>query len=66
MPLFPLNLLLALLILGLVFWAARALMRAFGVTDPIATVVYVLLVLLTVSWLLQILWTTTLPWPRLR
>jgi len=37
----------------IVIWAARALMAAFGIGDPIATVVYVLLVLIMLLWLLQ-------------
>jgi hypothetical protein len=42
----PLLQLLFLFIIALfVIWAARALMGAFGVGEPISTVVYVLLVL---------------------
>jgi hypothetical protein len=47
------GLLLILLIFCVVIWAARALMGAFGVGDPIATVVYVLLVLVALIWLLN-------------
>lgn len=43
----------ALLIFCVVLWAARALMAAFGIGDPIATVVYVLLVLVLLVWLWQ-------------
>jgi len=49
------GLLLILLIFCVVIWAARALMAAFGVGDPIATVVYVLLVLVALIWLLNTL-----------
>jgi len=51
----PISLLLVLLIFCIVLWAARALMSAFGVGDPINTVVYVLLVLLFLIWLWQAL-----------
>jgi len=47
------GLLLALLVFCIVLWAARALMSAFGVGDPIATVVYVALVLLLLFWVIQ-------------
>jgi hypothetical protein len=49
----PILLLVGLLIFCVILWAARALMSAFGVGDPIATVVYVLLVLLCLIWLLN-------------
>jgi len=47
------GLLVILLIFCVVIWAARALMAAFGIGDPIATVVYVILVLILLVWLLQ-------------
>lgn len=47
-----LGLLVGLIIICLVFWAARALLTAFGIGDPIATVVYVVLVILVIAWLL--------------
>ena len=46
------TLLVGLIIIALLFWAVRALLAAFGIGDPIATVVYVLLVVLVVMWLL--------------
>ena len=46
------GLLVGLIVIGLVFWAARALMAAFGIGDPIATVVYVILVIGFILWLL--------------
>ncbi len=49
----PIGLLLALLIFCIVLWAARALMAAFGIGDPIATVIYVILVLFFLLWLWQ-------------
>lgn len=45
------SLLVGLVIICLVFWAARALMAAFGIGEPIATVVNVLLVVLVIAWL---------------
>ena len=47
------SLLVALIIIGLVFWAVRALLAAFSIGDPIATVVYVLLVVFVVLWLVS-------------
>ena len=47
------GILIVLLVFCIVIWAARSLMAAFGVGDPIATVVYVLLVLVMLLWLLQ-------------
>lgn len=47
------GLLVALLIMCVVIWAARSLMAAFGIGDPIATVVWVVLVLIFLLWLYQ-------------
>ncbi len=41
-----LGLLILLIVCCVVIWAARSLMAAFGIGDPIATVIYVLLVIL--------------------
>lgn len=46
------SLLVGLVIICLVFWAVRALMAAFGIGEPIATVVNVILVVLVIVWLL--------------
>jgi hypothetical protein len=50
-----LGLLIALVVVCVVIWAARSLMAAFGIGDPIATVVYVILVLIFLLWVLQTL-----------
>ena len=50
-----LGLLVALLVVCVIWWAAKALMAAFGVGDPIRTVVMVILVLLCLYLLLQAL-----------
>ena len=47
------SLLIILLVFCVVIWAARALMTAFSIGDPIATVVYVLLVLIMLLWIVQ-------------
>jgi len=47
------GLIVALLVFCVLIWAARALMAAFGIGDPIATVIYVVLVLFFLVWLLQ-------------
>ena len=49
------GILLTLVLIGLVFWAARALLGAFSIGDPIATVIYVILVVFVVLWLIQTL-----------
>ena len=49
------GLLVVLIIIGLLFWAVRAIAAAFSVPPQIVTVIYVLLVLIVVLWLLQAL-----------
>lgn len=49
------GLLVTLIIIGLVFWAIRTLMAAFGIGDPIATVVYVIFVVFVILWFIQFL-----------
>jgi hypothetical protein len=46
-----LGLLVAILIACVVLWAARALLSAFGLGEPLYTVVMVVVVLLLVLWL---------------
>jgi hypothetical protein len=48
-----LGLLVALIVICLVFWAARTLMAAFSIGDPIASVIYVVLVVIVILWILQ-------------
>lgn len=43
------DILILIIVVGTVLWAARALLGAFGIGDPIRTVVYVLLVLLLLA-----------------
>jgi len=40
------GLLIFLIVAGVIVWAARKLMAAFGIGDPLATVIYVILVVL--------------------
>lgn len=47
------GLLVALIVICAIFWACRAILRAFGIGDPIATIVQVVLVLLVLLWLLS-------------
>lgn len=49
------GLLVALIVLCLLFWAVNAVLRAFGVGDPIATLVKVVFVIVVVFWLLGVL-----------
>lgn len=50
-----LSILIALLILCVVYWAAEKLMAAFGVGEPIHTVVIVLLVILALVYLFSLI-----------
>ena len=47
------GLLVALVIVCLLFWAVRAILSAFSIGDPIATLVQVVLMVLVVLWLLS-------------
>ncbi len=47
------GLLVLLFVFCLIVWAARTLMAAFGIGDPIASVVYVVLVLIFVLFVIQ-------------
>ncbi len=49
------GLLVLLIVVGLLFWAVRALSAAFGIPAPVVTVIYVLLVVFVVLYLLQAL-----------
>jgi len=48
------SLLVGLIVICLMFWAVRALCSAFGVGEPIITVIYVLMVIMVVFWLLTL------------
>jgi len=47
------GILVALILIGLLFWGVRAIAAAFAIPQPIVTVIYVVLVILVVLWLLQ-------------
>lgn len=47
------GLIIVLLIGCVLLWAVRALMGAFGIGDPISTVVQVLIILVILLWLAQ-------------
>ena len=49
------GLLVFLVVIGLVFWAVRALAGAFGIPAPIVTLITVVLVIIAVLYLLQAL-----------
>ena len=48
-----LTLLVMVIVACVVVWAVQRLMAAFGIGDPIATVVYVVLVILFMLWFVQ-------------
>jgi hypothetical protein len=48
-----LTLLIFLIVIGVMFWATRAICAAFSIPAPIVSVVQVILVILAVVWLLQ-------------
>jgi len=60
------SLLVLLIVVGLLFWAVRALSAAFGIPAPVVTVIYVLLVVFVVLYLLQVLGLQGGPTLRLR
>ena len=47
------GLLIVLIIVCVVLWAARALISAFALPAPIGTVIYVVIVMIVVLWLVQ-------------
>ena len=59
------SVLVALVVICLLFWAVNAILRAFGVGDPIATIVKVVFVVIVVLWLISALGFGT-GLPRLR
>ncbi len=60
------TLLIALILIGVAFWAVRTLGAAFQIPAPIIAVITVVLVVLVVLWLLQGLGGGALTLPRLR
>lgn len=48
-----LTLLVAVVVICLIWWAVTRILAAFGVGDPIATLVKVVFVILVVFWLLS-------------
>ena len=48
-----LGLLVLLIIIGVIFWAARALIAAFKIPEPIGTVIIVLLVIISLIMVLN-------------
>ncbi len=55
------GLLVALVVVCLVFWAAKTIMGAFGIGDPIRSLVMVVLVVAVVLWLLGLFGGVSLP-----
>lgn len=49
------GLLIVLLVFCLIVWAARSLLAAFSIGNPVATVVQVVIVLIFVLWLIEAL-----------
>ena len=56
----------ALLVVALLFWAIQQLLVAFGIGEPVRTVVLVIFVLLVVLWLLGMVGVLPDPWFRVR
>ena len=59
------GLLVALVVICLLFWAVNAILRAFAVGDPIATIVKVVFVVIVILWIISALGFGT-GLPRLR
>ena len=47
------GLFVARIVVCLLYWACQSILRAFGVGDPIATIVKVVFVLIVVLWLVS-------------
>lgn len=47
-----LGLLVAVIVIGLIFWCLQQLTAAFGVPQPVRTVIMVLFVVIVIIWLL--------------
>ena len=60
------SLIIALLVVALLFWAIQQLLTAFGIGEPVRTVILVIFVLLVVLWLLGVVGVLPDPWLRLR
>ena len=52
MPL--ISLLIVLIVVCVLFWAVQQILRAFGIGDPIRTIVMVVFVLIAVVWVLSV------------
>lgn len=48
-----LGLLVLVVIIGVVLWAARALIAAFAIPNPFATLIYVVIVIIALVWFVQ-------------
>lgn len=48
------GLLVALIIIALLYWAIVSILSAFGLGDPVATIVKVIFVIIVVLWLLSV------------
>lgn len=48
-----LELIVALVIIGLLFWGVRTIASAFSIPQPIVAVITVILVIVVVLWMLQ-------------
>ena len=47
------GLIILLIVIGVLFWAVRALTAAFSIGDPIRTVIYVLLTVMVLAYVLD-------------
>lgn len=46
-------LLIALIVVCAVIWAVRAVVAAFGIGDPLGTIIQVIVVLVAIAWLVE-------------
>jgi high-affinity K+ transport system ATPase subunit B len=47
------GILIAIIIIGVLLWATRSLITAFSIPNPIATIIYVVVVILILIWFLN-------------
>jgi hypothetical protein len=56
-------LLITLIVIGVLFWAAKRILAVLPLDDPMKTIIYVVLVVMAVFWCIQIIFGFIPGWP---
>lgn len=56
-------LLITLVVIGVLFWAAKRILAVLPIEDPMKTIIYVVLTVAAVFWCIQILFGFVPGWP---